>query len=205
MGTEFASADLTAGQLNAIVKRLGGHDGALKFLRGDLVVTEPLRKWSERDGVIYFSVTSNGRTGEQWIAHLLARGYSVGYNAQYALHSPNFKPTKGITTEIAVLRSELFGDRVSTYPNVREVATKKNFIEPNAEVACLIRDMFTDAELKAMGLCAIITMHKPIRTSNDGPFLFHSRRDDGGRVFMATYCESGRMQIPKSGFACAVP
>ena len=38
MSTEFASAGLTAGQLNAIVKKLGGEKGALKFLRGELVV-----------------------------------------------------------------------------------------------------------------------------------------------------------------------
>ena len=35
---EFASQNLTAGQLNAIVKNLGGEEGALKFLRGELVV-----------------------------------------------------------------------------------------------------------------------------------------------------------------------
>lgn len=35
---EFASKNLTAGQLNAIVKNLGGEEGALRFLRGELVV-----------------------------------------------------------------------------------------------------------------------------------------------------------------------
>jgi len=37
----FASQNLTAGQLNAIVKKLGGRDRALKFLRGELVVVIP--------------------------------------------------------------------------------------------------------------------------------------------------------------------
>lgn len=37
---DFASKDLTAGQLNAIVKKLGGHDAALRFLRGELTVSE---------------------------------------------------------------------------------------------------------------------------------------------------------------------
>lgn len=35
---DFASQNLTAGQLNAIVKNLGGEEGALKFLRGELVI-----------------------------------------------------------------------------------------------------------------------------------------------------------------------
>lgn len=38
---DFAFANLTAGQLNAIVKNIGGKEGALKFLRGELVVQPP--------------------------------------------------------------------------------------------------------------------------------------------------------------------
>jgi hypothetical protein len=41
MSTAFVSQNLTAGQLNAIVKMLGGEDGAMRFLRGELVVREP--------------------------------------------------------------------------------------------------------------------------------------------------------------------
>lgn len=36
----FASQDLTAGELNAIVKKLGGKEGADRFRRGELVVCE---------------------------------------------------------------------------------------------------------------------------------------------------------------------
>ena len=43
MSNKFASAGLTAGQLNAIVKKLGGHDSALRFLRGELTVSELIR------------------------------------------------------------------------------------------------------------------------------------------------------------------
>jgi hypothetical protein len=38
MSEKFASADLTADQLNAIVKKLGGHEAVLKFLRIDFYV-----------------------------------------------------------------------------------------------------------------------------------------------------------------------
>lgn len=38
--TDFASADLTAGQLNAVVKKLGGHNATLRFLRDELIVSE---------------------------------------------------------------------------------------------------------------------------------------------------------------------
>jgi hypothetical protein len=37
---DFASANLTAGQLNAVVKKLGGEAGVQRFLRGELTVVE---------------------------------------------------------------------------------------------------------------------------------------------------------------------
>lgn len=36
----FASQDLTAGELNAIVKKIGGEERARMLLRGELIVTE---------------------------------------------------------------------------------------------------------------------------------------------------------------------
>ena len=81
MKSEFASANLTAGQLNAIVKKLGGYDGALRFLRDEISLRDEAsviiskRKWREQDGIIYLSVTSNGMTGEDWIEHFRKNGY----------------------------------------------------------------------------------------------------------------------------------
>ncbi len=40
----FASQNLTAGQLNAIVKKMGGEEAALKFLRDELVFSEAVAK-----------------------------------------------------------------------------------------------------------------------------------------------------------------
>jgi len=40
----FAMQNLTAGQLNAIVKKLGGEEGALKLLRDELVISEAVAK-----------------------------------------------------------------------------------------------------------------------------------------------------------------
>ncbi len=40
MSDSFAMADLTAGQLNQIVLKLGGHAGAIRFLNDELAVVE---------------------------------------------------------------------------------------------------------------------------------------------------------------------
>src|SRR3989338_5494643 len=125
MSNEFTSAGLTAGQLNAIVKKLGGHDSALRFLRGELTVSELIRNWRERDSVIYFSVTSSGTIGEEWIKRLERKGFRVSDYAKGMLFSRDFKPTNGVTTEVVVLKGMLFKDDDRITKKIRVEANKR--------------------------------------------------------------------------------
>ena len=204
MSTEFASAGLTAGQLNAIVKKLGGHDMALRFLRDELSVSEPTRSWREEDGVIYFSVTSDGTTGEDWIKRLEGNGFRVGDYAKQVLRSPDFKPTNGVTTEVAVLKGMLFEDNDRITKKIRAEADKRKLSKPNAELACLIREKFTDKEIEAMGLWYIVAMHEPINDSDGDPHLLYARRYDVGRWLNAYYDRPGDRWHRDHGFAFAV-
>lgn len=166
MESEFASAKLTIGQVNAIVKRLGGYEGALRFLRGE---TEIKEKWREENGIINFSVTSNGRTGKEWIAHLRRKGYGPLGVTESVLCSPDFRPTNGVTTHIAVLKGNLWGDEDRSIDKIRAFASERNLTVPNMEVACLIRDMFSCKKIKAMGINWILTMHDPIKDIDGVP------------------------------------
>jgi hypothetical protein len=204
VSTEFASAGLTAGQLNAIVKKLGGHDMALRFLRDELSVSEPIRSWREEDGVIYFSVTSDGTTGEDWIKRLEGNGFRVGDYAKQVLRSPDFKPTNGVTTEVAVLKGMLFEDNDRITKKVRAEADKRKLGKPNAELACLIREKFTDKEIEAMGLIWIVAMHEPINDSVGDPDLLFARRDGDGRWLYACRAGPGDGWFRVNGFAFAV-
>lgn len=204
MSTEFASAGLTAGQLNAIVKKLGGHDMALRFLRDELSVLEPTRSWREGDGIIYFSVTSDGTTGEDWIKRLEGNGFRVGDYAKQVLRSPDFKPTSGVTTEIAVLKGMLFEDSKRITKNIHAEAEKRKLSKPNAELACLIREKFTDKEIEAMGMWFIVAMHEPINDSDGGPDLLCADRDGGGRWLGACYDRPDGRWDRDGGFAFAV-
>lgn len=204
MSTEFASAGLTAGQLNAIVKKLGGHEMALRFLRDELTVSEPTRSWREEDGVIYFSVESDGTTGEDWIKRLEGNGFRVGDYAKQVLRSPDFTPTNGVTTEVAVLKGMLFEDNDRTTKKIRAEADKRKLGKPNAELACLIRLKFTDEEIEAMGLWYIVAMHEPINDSGGDPDLLSADRDDDGRWLGACYGTPGGRWDRGSGFAFAV-
>ena len=204
MSTEFASAGLTAGQLNAIVKKLGGHDMALRFLRDELSVSEPTRSWREEDGVIYFSVTSDGTTGEDWIKRLEGNGFRVGDYAKQVLRSPDFKPTNGVTTEVAVLKGMLFEDNDRITKKIRAEADKRKLSKPNAELACLIREKFTDKEIEAMGLWYIVAMHEPINDSDGDPFLLSADRRGDGRWLSAYDGRPAYRWNRDNGFAFAV-
>lgn len=185
--SEFASADLTVGQINAIVKKLGGYEGALRFLRGETSVVEPERKWLEHNGVIYLSVTSDGTTGPEWIARLEKKGFRVSDYAKSVLCSKDFKPTSGVTTEIAILKGMLFKDSNRVTKKIRTEAESRKLIKPNAEIACLIREKFSDEEIETMGLYWIVAMHEPIKDSVGDPGLLGVSRSGDGSWLSTDY------------------
>lgn len=202
--SEFASADLTVGQINAIVKKLGGYEGALRFLRGETLITEPERKWRENDGVIYLSVTSDGTTGPEWIVRLEKKSFRVNDYAKSVLCSEDFKPTSGVTTEIAILKGMLFEDSNRVTNKIRIEAENRKLTKPNAEIACLIRENFSDEEIEAMGLYWIVTMHEPIKDSGGGPRLLGVGRYGSGSWLCADYGKSGGRWLRGGGFAFVV-
>ncbi len=189
----------------AIVNKLGGEDAAKCFLRGELLVSESTRSWREEDGVIYFSVTSDGTTGEDWIKRLEDNGCCVDDYARQVLRSPDFKPTNGVTTEVAVLKGMLFEENDRITSKIRAEADKRKLSKPNAELACLIREKFTDKEIEAMGLLYIVAMHEPINDSGGVPRLLRVHRINDGRCLDASKSDGPEGGFGRgNGFAFAV-
>lgn len=176
----------TADRVQAVWNILGGEEGVDRLLSGEITISKPKRAWREQDGVIYFSVTSDSTTGEEWIKRLEGKDFRVSDYAKSVLRS-DFKPTDGVTTEIAVLKGMLFEDKDRITNKIRAEADKRKLIKPNAEVACLIREKFTDEEIKAMGLWGIITMHEPIKDSDGDPDLLGADRFVVGGWLLAYY------------------
>lgn len=143
---------LDLGRIEAIVNKLGGMEGVEKFLRDEMIVSAPERKWREENDIIYLSVTSNGTTGKEWITRLTKKGFGLSDYAKSILRSEVFKPTSGVTTEIAILKGNLFTDNDRIATTIRAFATEQKLEAPNAEVACLIRENFSDEDIEAMGL-----------------------------------------------------
>ncbi len=170
----------------------------------EMTVSESARKWREQDGVTYFSVTSDGTTGPQWIERLEKKDSRIDNNTKSVLRSDDFKPTSGVTTEIAVLKGMLFEDNDRITKKIRAEADKRKLIKPNVEVACFIREMFTDEEIEAMGLWYIVVMHEPIKDS-DGPYLLSASRHVYGRWLHACYGSHDGRWNRGDGFAFVVP
>ena len=197
MGTDVYTG-LTISRFNAIVEK------ALCFLRNKLTVSKSTRSWYEEDGVIYFSVTTDGTTGEGWINGLEGDSFFVGDYAKQLLRSSSFVPTSGATIEVAVLKGMLFKDSDRTTKNIRAEAACRNWEKPDAELACLIRKKFTDKEIKAMGLWYLFTMHEPINDLDGDPRLLVVHRDAHGRHLQAFRGRPGRGWHRKHGFAFAM-
>jgi hypothetical protein len=156
--------------------------GLQKVLREALCPPAEEKKWFEKDGMIYFTVISNGMSGKEWIKHFESKGIKIGDYARQILLK--IKPSKkGTVTQIAVIKGEFFSDENRTTSKIREEANKRKLSKPNTEVACLIRDMFTDGEIKEMGLWWIVTIHEPIITFS---------RDLG---LLCTYQSGGRSRL----------
>lgn len=158
------------------------------------------KRWRERDGVIYFSVMSDGTTGGEWAARLRGEGFHMDNNAQNALHSPDFKPTNGVACKVAVLKGTLFSDADRDMKNVRAEAARRNLKKPNAEVACLTRQFLTDEDLEAMGFGSLVIVHNLIK----GSHLFGIARTVGGRRFYVCKVTPDTRWHYEVGFAFAV-
>jgi len=207
----FTIARLETGKLNALVKNLMTRmniDDPVEAVRrvnsGEWVVVKPAHRWREQNGAIYFKVTSNGMTGPKWIEHFNKKGIQISKWVQDILLSPDFKATCGVTTEVAVLMGILFTDNDRITDNIRAEAGKRNLTTPEAELGCLIRDMFTEEEIEAMGLEWIVAFHEPIKDSVGNPSLLGTGRNVKDPWLCSNYDEPGNRWFQKLGFAFVV-
>jgi hypothetical protein len=146
-------------------------------------------KYFERKGVFYFTAVSNGMTYKEWIQHFDAEGIVISTEAgdkgriesleakgiyvdskmktERSLPINRLKSSKkGTVHRIAIIKGDFFSDNDRFTLQILKEADKRNFKKPDPEIACLIRDIFNDGEMKEMGLDTIIVMHEPIRDTS---------------------------------------
>jgi hypothetical protein len=166
---KFALDDVEPNRLRALVKNIMRQTGktdpdeAVRAVNsGEWILINPMRRSRESNGVIYFSVTSDGTTGPDWITRLEQEDSCLSDFTKSLLRSNDFKPTNGVTTKIAVLKGILFDDEKRTIRNIFAEADKRKLTKPSAEVACLICEFFLGEEPEVQDFFYLSVMHKSI-------------------------------------------
>ncbi len=206
------------GPVKDFARKLAGSDGEEWVKNGKLFLRKepcwtihtvssslkPVEWIIDDEGNIHFTLISNGLTREQWEWHLKRCGCQIGDYARQVLCRASEAPTNGVIYNIMVLPGKKISTSDRITKNIRVAAEKYGGVKPHWEVACLIRDTFTDEQLKAMGLWYIVTMHEPINNSEGDPYLLNSSRYDGCRL-AAGIGRPGGYWVHGGGFAFAVP
>ena len=161
--------EVTLGQIEALINKIGGIEGLKKLLSGESLELKPIDGWVEENGIIYFSVTSHGMTGEEWISFFEeSHIYLIDYVKEILL-SKKFKPTDDTTYRVAIMRGDrFFTDEKRTSLRVYLKGKKLKFSFLPIEVVCLIMAKFNRQQLEAMNLFRVSVMHKLLRTTNYG-------------------------------------
>lgn len=205
-------------QLSAMVKNIMDQmkikdpmEAVRRMNSREWIVSEVVRRWYEQDAVIDFTLQpTDGTTGPGWIERHRQRGIGIEWYAENMLLSDSFKPTTGVVYKIKVLKGRLFSDGERITSNIRASAYAGIFtqgqklFDPNMEAACLIREMFTDEEIEAMGLSWIFTMHEPFEDYDGDLNLLGAGGGSSGSSLRADYGHSDNRWHRDYGFAFTV-
>jgi hypothetical protein len=134
------------------------------------------------------SVTSDGRSGKEFVKDLKKKGFNVGDWATNVMTVGKDASGKaiivsdsGVVYKPVVLKGEDFTDAERVTSNIRKVAEEMKLVTPPWWLAPLLREAMTDAEIAAFGLTWLIVMHEAITDSDGDPRLLGLDRDGGGR------------------------
>ncbi|MBX4200170.1 hypothetical protein KW790_01800 [Candidatus Parcubacteria bacterium] len=174
---DFASQNLTAGQLNAIVKKLGGEDGAMRFLRGEIVVAVPTPP--------AFSIWKTVKLGtgkknaDDYRSAISQARMKIGNWGNDILGKPAFTVSETeVDLDLVVVRVLDLGFKDGAYSQV--IITKALDLGLQlcpAEVGPALRLEYRD---QPKGEWLVIGM-EPITGSDGHPYVFHVAHDHDER------------------------
>lgn len=118
--------------------------------------------WLERDGVIRFSLVSNGKTGNRLINFLERSGLHIDEMDRVILRAAKFSPISAEKINVVILKGNTFSPDTRTLRNVCARAKEMSLKMCGVEVSCLILDKFTRAEIISMGLRRIVVFHRRV-------------------------------------------
>jgi hypothetical protein len=134
------------------------------------------RSWLQLT-MVYFSVTSTGMTGENWLKFLEESGKTVSKDVRVVLASSALRPTDGVTYFIGVIPGTIFNDGGRRLTTVWNFAQTRGFTRPTLEVSLLIRQKFLPQQIISMRFGAIAVLHSPVLDASGKPCLLSVKGD----------------------------
>ena len=168
--------------------------------------------WREKDyegnSIIRFTVTSDGKTGPEWVKYLKDNGYELSEHkyhlkAKEIINSNDFVRSNNITYDVVVLKGNTVRDSSRCFERILREGKKRKYEQPPIEVACLIREKFTDEEIKKMGLWMIMIMHGPIKNHKGSYNIMCIDRDEQKKC-ISVYSACWKLDW-NDGFAFILP
>ena len=167
-------------------------------------------KLTLQNGRFYFAVVGTALEAEKWGERLEAGGHTFSKYGADVLSKPDYdekhRLEAGKLYKLGlVLGTEIVEDHnrstVALQNLGRREVGEQAVTGLKAELALLIREKFSNAELEAMGLGYIAVLHEPIVDSGGYPCVLYSLRRDGSRVH-ALYAPPGSQWRDNGAFAC---
>lgn len=225
---EFVIKDITPGKLNALVRNIMEQAGtedpdeAVRLVNsGKWKVTWAFEKelllttktgievYDHGDHLRFKLPASSGKTGNEWINYFENKNYVIGDHVYPVLRSKDFNPTNGVIHEVIILKGGIFvkgtslsGENIISH--IRDAANKCGFETPNPEIACLIRDNFTNEEIGAMGNSFLVVMHEHIEDSFKWPYLLQVGSNHSKSLIFTTEKSNLYGSMVKYGFVFTV-
>jgi hypothetical protein len=127
---------------------------------------------TEKNGMYFFSVTSDGTTGKDWGGRITTHMNNYVYN-----HLKLLNTTNGVTSNLVLIKGDFFKKfaKESWIPNekMQKFALENGFKSPSAEVSGLVYEVLADNDLyKKMKISVVTIMHEPINDLDGKPYIF---------------------------------
>lgn len=173
--TLFVTANVYPGKLNSLVKNLMLQTGvddpneAVRLINsGEYITVKRVDDWREEDGVIYFTLTSSGKTRDQFIEILNTKERIAG-ECTNPVFSKDFTPTN-CTYEIAIIKGtphkdDSFAWESCHYEDVNKRAQNLQFFDANIEIMYLYMEKYSAYSQSLMNLMRVHVMSKFPKTS----------------------------------------
>jgi hypothetical protein len=132
---------------------------------------------------ILFTVTSDGRSFDEVIASIEAKGRRISDWAKNLVLRSGEKTTTGVVYNFVGIRGDEFPTyRERTMENIFAEAKRRKYPTPTVESTLLLREKYSQNELEKTGLRCFPVFHEPVRYADDCPYyvLVLYRTSDGG-------------------------